>query len=43
MNAAAIGVLLLIKEAPVRTEEGRLMFGRPDLSGSKAVFNESAT
>ena len=43
MNAAAIGVLLLIKEAPVRTEGGRFMFERQDLSGSEAVFNESAT
>ena len=43
MYAAAIGVLLLIKESPVRTEEGRLMFERQELSCSEAVFNESAT
>ena len=43
MNAAAIGVLLLLKEAPVRTEEGRLIIGRLDLSGSEAVFIVSAT
>ena len=41
MNAAAIGVLLLIKEAPVRTEGGRFMFERQGLSGSEAVFNEN--
>ena len=40
---AAIGIMLFLKEAPVRTEEGRLMFGRQDLSGSEAVFNDSAT
>lgn len=39
----ANGVLLLLKEAPVRTEEGRFMFERPDLNGSKAVFIVSAT
>ena len=43
MNAAAIGVLLLIKEAPVRTDGGRFMFERLDLSGSKAVYIVSAT
>ena len=39
----ANGVLLLLKEAPVRTEEGRLIIGRLDLSGSEAVFIVSAT
>ncbi len=34
---------LLLREAPVRTEKGRFMVERLDLSGSEAVFNESTT
>ena len=34
---------LLLREASVRTEKGRFMVERLDLSGSEAVFNESAT
>ena len=42
-DAAVIEVVLLLKEISVKTEEGRLMIGRPGLSSSEAVLKESAT
>ena len=43
MNVAVIEDVLLLRDATVGMEEGRLMIGKQGLSSSEAVLNESAT